>query len=315
MKYLRITLASNALLSILIIYLVFDTHLKSYGNGKINSVTGDISYILKYGHTPGPESDENDRIITHLNYVEDLLRQTDISDMPEVTQQNRIRVLDLLHEYTSAGQFPVNYDHNERRPCFIDKNGNICAVGYLIEKTADRSSAEYINTIYQYDLIDDMDDKFLSEWIGKSGLNKTECAMIQPTYNPYKNGVTSENAFLSATLSVANLTLDLINGIEISKKVKGNVTPYLGIISGSSQIVHGILNYPEKSNKNQKCARTLSIANIGIGASAVIMGVWNILNPRSQEKDKVESKTTWNIYSLPGKENELSMGISVIHNF
>jgi hypothetical protein len=75
----------------------------------------------------------------------------------------------------------VKYD--DRKPCFIDDGGNICAVGYLVEQTAGRAAAEAINARHQYDELLAMDDPTLLAWATKSGFTLTELAMIQPTYD------------------------------------------------------------------------------------------------------------------------------------
>jgi hypothetical protein len=86
--------------------------------------------------------------------------------------------------YTTAKGYAA-YDHlNERSPCFIDKHGNICAVGYLVEHTVGREVADKINSSYKYTLIKVMKLPELAQWVLKSGLTLNECAMIQPSYTP-----------------------------------------------------------------------------------------------------------------------------------
>ena len=68
--------------------------------------------------------------------MEELLGNKDVSDLSDEHQKKRKMALQFLHQYWTAGVFPINYDYAERRPCFIDREGNICAVGYLVAKTA-----------------------------------------------------------------------------------------------------------------------------------------------------------------------------------
>ncbi len=220
-------------------------------SGKVNSVIGDISFLSKFGYEPSLNNNEILRIKTHLEYVENFLRNKDVSALSFEIQEKRNHHLNLLHEYSLAGKFPGNYDHNKRSPCFIDKNGNICAVGYLIENTAGRQVAEYVNEKFKYDLITEMNDKVINDWIVNSGFTRTECAMIQPSYgyiNDGKKEISNENAILSATLSAANLSMNVINGIEISNKTGGSLAPYIGMVTGVSQIVLGIVNLPHEGN-------------------------------------------------------------------
>jgi len=288
---------------------------------KVNSVIGDISFISRFGYEPTSNSNESLRIQTHLEYVENLLRNKYVSALSFEVQQKRNHLLNLLHEYYLAGKFPANFDHNDRRPCFIDKNGNICAVGYLIERTAGRHVAEYINEKFKYDLITDMNDEIVNDWITVSGFTVNECAMIQPSYryiNDGKREISNENAILSATLSAANLSLNVINGIEISNKTGGSLAPYIGMVTGVTQIVLGIANLPGEKNdyneyRNSGGAKVLSLVNIGVGASTFVLSLWNAIDKRKESvKDK---KTSWNIYSHPEKEKKFNIGFSLKHTF
>ena len=155
-----------------------------FNNGQtINPLIGDVSFVTKFGYQPDATTNEDLRIQTHLAYVENLLRQKDVSNLTPELQQKRSHVLDLLHQYWSAGKFPRNYDYKDvRKSCFIDKDKTICAVGYLVEKTAGRNVAEAINSNHKYDFIYEMNDALVDSWIANSGLTKDECAMIQPDY-------------------------------------------------------------------------------------------------------------------------------------
>ncbi|MEO6287653.1 MAG: hypothetical protein ABIN80_16605 [Dyadobacter sp.] len=151
----------------------------------VNPIIGDRSFIETFGFKPDETLDNDLRIKTHLQYIERLLRNKNVSFLTEDLKHKRSRLLDLLRAYATAGKFPRNYDYlDQRRPCFIDRDKTICAVGYLIEQTAGRNVAEAINTVHQYDSIFEMDSKIVDEWIASSGLTKEECAMIQPTYGP-----------------------------------------------------------------------------------------------------------------------------------
>ncbi len=163
-----------------LIYLKYPT----VDNGQtINPILGDISFVETFGQQPRATTDEDLRIKTHLSYVEKLLRQKDVSNWTAEQKEKRSHLLDLLHAYWTAGVFPRNFDYpNKRVPCFIDKDGRICAVGYLIEQTAGRQTAEKINDAHKYDKLLAMNDCMVDSWIETSGLTKEECAMIQPTY-------------------------------------------------------------------------------------------------------------------------------------
>ncbi len=151
----------------------------------INPVIGDISFVAKYGEPPTADCNEKDRIKTHLAYVEAQLRTADVSALTVEQQAKRNTILDHLQDYWKREQFPLNTAYpNERKPCFIDEYGTICAVGYLIEQTAGHAAAEAINDRYQYATIAEMTDKLpeIEQWANENGLTLNECAMIQPTY-------------------------------------------------------------------------------------------------------------------------------------
>jgi hypothetical protein len=184
-------------------------------NDQINPILGNSSYIAKTGAAPSCFSNEKFRIQTHLLYVEDILRAANTDHLSNEEKTTRMRIIGLLHEYASAAQFPHNYDCAERRPCFIDRDQNICAVGYLVEQTAGRMVAEKINSKYQYAYINEMNLPELDSWIAVSGLSKTECAMIQPTYSPtfiypaYAGGnIVDFQNFLASQISLDSRIID-----------------------------------------------------------------------------------------------------------
>lgn len=155
----------------------------SNNHNTINAVLGDVSFVKKFGKAPNEAINERLRIQTHLAYVEALLRKADVANLSPQLRERRAALLDKLHDYRLAGEFPTNLDFpQERRPCFIDAVGNICAVGYLIEQTAGRALAEHITAAHQYDFLADMKMPELTAWVEASGLTARECAMIQPTY-------------------------------------------------------------------------------------------------------------------------------------
>lgn len=153
----------------------------------VNPILGDQSYVSKFGRQPEATTSEQERIQTHLAYVEQMLRSKSVAHLSPELQQRRRHLLDLLHAYTICGRFPRNYEMEDQRvPCFIDKDGTICAVGYLIEQTAGRWVAESINAKHQYKALLAMNDATVDTWVAASGLTFEEAAMIQPSYSYYR---------------------------------------------------------------------------------------------------------------------------------
>ncbi|MCU0424462.1 MAG: T9SS type A sorting domain-containing protein [Candidatus Kapabacteria bacterium] len=157
---------------------------ETFHTNTVNAVLGDVSFVKKFGAKPTSRTNERLRLQTHLEYVETMLRAKDVSHLPKALQVRRAMLLEKLREYRLAGCFPTNVAYKERRPCFIDAAGTICAVGYLIEQTAGRALAERINAAHQYDFLADMQMPELAAWVAASGLTVRECAMIQPGYGP-----------------------------------------------------------------------------------------------------------------------------------
>jgi hypothetical protein len=148
----------------------------------VNAVLGDVSFEKLYGRSPNAADNYQSRIITHLQYVYHKLKSEGVES------KSRNEVLQHLDDYITQAQFPKNKKYKDQtRPCFIDDEGNICAVGYLVEQTEGRAAAESINERYQYAFVDQMPDELIESWAIKWGLTKEECAMIQPQYiyGPY----------------------------------------------------------------------------------------------------------------------------------
>lgn len=135
--------------------------------------------------TPVAFNDDQSFIAADLTLVEQFLRSKDVSALSPALQKERKRNLDVFHEYIVEGKFPKNYDHEERRPCFIDRDGGVCAVGNLLVKSGEKDLAYYIADNYQYAYVKDMNVEQLVDWQKTSGLTLEELSLIQPSY--YKN--------------------------------------------------------------------------------------------------------------------------------
>lgn len=289
---------------------------------EVNAVLHDESYVATYGTLPDAGTDEQLRIQTHLSYVEQLLRSKSVDHLSPAQSRNRAAILDVLHTYWTAGVFPVNRDYpGERRPCFIDADGNICAVGYLIEQTKGRALAEQINDEHQYDYLLDMNEEAIAQWASEYGLTLEECAMIQPAYGPPPAPRTdyveikSGYGVASAVTGGANLALTVAN---LSAKYKNSrVLPYIGLVTGTAQIVLGATNIKKSTvsggindapfvTTSYKAQNNLSYVNIAAGATTVVTSAINLV---MQKKNK-DQRNAFNLYSYPGYNNSVAMGIS-----
>jgi hypothetical protein len=280
----------------------------------VNALLGDAGFIARMGFRPGPATDETLRIRLHLAYVEQLLRKSDHPGMTDPLLQRRQRMLALLQAYREAGRFPRNRDFpGQRVPCFIDDEGAICAVGYLVEMTAGRAAAEAINRHHRYEQILDMHDDAVDAWIAGSGLTKAECAMIQPTYGWYPapvqqntNSISRDYGIGTALLSGLTLTTDALNVAQISGTRNNNILPGIGLAAGLFQVALGFNNWPDAdanghTNESQK---SLSLVNIGLGTTSVLLSTWILVSARPAGA----RRTNWSLYSAPGTNGTLCFG-------
>lgn len=292
-------------------------HIRNDKKQTVNPIIGDISFINKFGHQPDVTTDNELRITTHLEYVENLLRKRNVSKLSKELQNKREHLLNLLHNYWAAGIYPKNYDYsNQRKPCFIDKDNAICAVGYLIEQTTNRQVAEEINNKHKYDELLSMNDITVNDWILTSGLTKQECAMIQPTYGPSpyftNNYISPDYGITSSILGGLNISLNTINGIQIAKGGNKKAVSIIGMFTGAGQILLGASMFPSNQmsypahpiNESQK---SLSMINIGIGTTTFILSTWNFFT-RKNKKDK---STTWKLNGLPIQNNKIGLAITM----
>ena len=123
------------------------------------------------------------RIQRHLQAVEVELRARDVGHLPPALRAERRRNLDRLHAYWTAGEFPHNDDFpGERVPYFIDDDGVVWAVGFLVVDTGFADVAAEIRDTENTARLLAMTHPALPAWIAASGLSAEECARIQPEY-------------------------------------------------------------------------------------------------------------------------------------
>jgi hypothetical protein len=295
----------------------------------INPVLGNASFVQKYGHEPGMEAGEDERIQTHLLYAEELLRNKNTDHLPVAVAENRNHLLNLLHNYAIAKKFPKNYDYpGERKPCFIDRDANICAVGYLVEQTAGRDAAIAINNKYQYETIAAMKgDALLTGWVAQSGLTLEECAMIQPTYGwpitpapdpqPAPNDQVISKAY-GVTTGISggiNIALNAINQFQIRNGGKSKLVPVMGLATGAFSIINGIRHYPRKpitvgyvTEDANDTKKLISVGNIALGSVSMMLSTWNLLKNKKRPEAK---KITWQPYYQPLADGKAAYGVGV----
>jgi len=275
----------------------------------VNSIIGDISYLQKFGKAPHKNCDETERIRTHLEYVENILRNKEVKHLTSEQTTKRLILLNHLKDYIAAGKYPKNYDFkNQRKPCFIDAEGSICAVGYLVQQSEQSAAAQTINSEFQYSTIYEMKSDLLDEWILASGLSKIEVAMIQPNYGfqkPTKSVGYTYGVTISA-FTLANVGLSIASIAKWRDNNFNKNVPQLGLFLGTTSLALNALIY-------QPSARTdfrKIFSNVNLISSVVSIGVngFRLLNYKNEHREK---KVSWDLKIQTGLRNQLAIGFVI----
>ncbi|MCH8495318.1 MAG: hypothetical protein LAT57_06765 [Balneolales bacterium] len=297
----------------------------------INAILGDKSYISTFGEAPNSSVTDAERTYTHLSYVEQLLRNSLPDNLTPSQKEQRLTFLDHLRDYRLAGNFPVNDDHPDtRRPTFISGNGNICAVGYLVEQSAGRAVAEFVNDHYKYSYINAIDAPIFLDWAEKSGFTIEELAMIQPAYQSVEN-VNQTSYRLEAPYIVTSSVALTANAFywspdfDVYSPFTNNTTrQWAGLAIGTGTILHGILNVNLKSQRQETYQNglwttttnyvernylrsALSSGQIIVGAATLFVSARNLLNASSESRLS-ESGLIVTSFSLPHENGAQAVG-------
>ena len=232
--------------------------LKSASVQPVNAVVGDAGFVAVFGRLPESHTSEELWLKSHLAYVEQLLRAAPDNHLTAAQFRRRSAALDYLRAYWQAGIFPHNTTHRGRRtPVFIDHSGRICAVGYLVEKTAGLPLAEAVSRTYRYAHIDEMDMPALDKWAERNGFTRRELAMIQPAYcwrlptsdqaaQGHKPALGCEqssdkmNKPLEVAIVGANISMAVLNGWMVAQSRRSLLAAGAGLASGGAGLAIGL---------------------------------------------------------------------------
>ncbi len=98
--------------------------------------------------------------------------------------QDRVRHLDIIHDYGVAGEFPKNEDFpGQQVPYFVDVHHTHCAVANLMLKDREIDLIQTIAKTNNHIRVREIKDGPALAWILRSGFTQEEMARIQPSYN------------------------------------------------------------------------------------------------------------------------------------
>lgn len=147
-----------------------------------NHRVGDDSFAVRFGRAPAGGDSEALRMRTHLEYIRERLAAAPAT-RPELAAR-RTELLGYLGDYIASGTTPQSTQLPWRTPVFIDEFGNVCAVGYLIERSVGRALPERIARLHRFDFLEDIAAAMpeVRAWVAASGFTLDELASIQPGY-------------------------------------------------------------------------------------------------------------------------------------
>ena len=209
----------------------------------INSITGDASYLLAFGHAPDARVPDDVRIATHLRWILGRLRAAPVAHLTASERTARARNLDRLARYVREGRFPRNPSTvHVRTPNFLDAEGRICAVGYLLSADLGAGAAAAIRDRFQFARIGAIAQasELLASWQRSSGLSVRELASIQPEYcpegQPCYGGVRGDAGTSGMAVELATGTVGVglaaANGMLIGRGKPSRTLAWLGIGAG-----------------------------------------------------------------------------------
>jgi MORN repeat variant len=186
-----------------------------------NHHIGDDSFAAFYGRLPGASDTEQLRMHAHFTHVRGWLASRPATK-PEL-EGRRAEILGYFDEYIAKGTTPQNAHLPWRTPVFIDDHGTICAVGYLIERSAGRPLAEKIARDHRYNVLEDIAAAMpaVRAWVESSGLTLDELASVQPGYIPVATWNEMDLTSTPAGKSALELASDTKSGTWRSKYPNG----------------------------------------------------------------------------------------------
>lgn len=232
--------------------------------------------------TLGAVAADASRLRAQLARVEHRLRARTPAGFSTDELQNRRRVLQDLRRYRNRGIFPVNTDFPDRRvPYFVDRNGTLCALAYLIWESGHRNLvAEVVATNNNGRVRELASNPRLQHWLQEHGLTVGEASMIQPAYRG--DGCLAcdvdkvDTGFVIASVLGSGLSVwsGLSNRSDLmTDGARSTATGILGGLAGGATAVLGATRFDTEG-----ASLAIGFADAAIGAAATALGTANLIS-------------------------------------
>jgi hypothetical protein len=232
-----------------------------------------------------PRAAEAVRLQRHFDSVDVELKSRNVSGLGQAQLARRAQLVGWLREYRDAATFPTNDRFANPTPFFRDKDGVLCAMAYLIDRSGRSDIVNKVaatrNNAYIRELAD---DPALIAWLDTWGLSVAEAARIQPSYNgdpdvifPIDDDhIDDADAIAAIGLNSLSLASAAINVVKPSY-----FSGFLGVVAGTASIIAGA-NW---LGENEGTERVGSVT-IGVGAVALGAGIYGLLEARNNDHDR-----------------------------
>lgn len=217
------------------------------------------------------------RLEHHFDSVDIELKSRDVSRLDALQLVNRAKLASWLRDYRNAGRFPQNDRFDEPTPFFRDKDGVLCAMAYLIDRSGRGDIVNRVaatrNNAYIRELAD---DPALIAWLDTWGLSVTEAARIQPSYGGIgvvdddDDAVDDDFALAAVGLGASSLGTTTWNFIKPSY-----LSGFLGVAAGVASVVVGANNFDENDGTKNVATATVALGAVSLGA-----GIYGLLEAR-----------------------------------
>lgn len=237
---------------------------------------------------------EQARIRAHLERVEAVLRDADLSQLSGAQRAARAKQLEVLRAYRQAGVFPHNHVEPRRTPVFVDEHGTHCAVGHLLAMAGETELVERIAATRNTATVAELaDEPGLLAWLERNGLTAEEAAQIQPWYGPIEQVAARHGGYATATvaLTAVSAAASTWNLLADRTGERWYVPAAVGIMGGAASLgwgIHGLGLEDVDSDGMAVVRRTPSDVDVAInfaaGLAAAALGTRTLVLGRADAR-------------------------------